>query len=168
MDRLCRLTGCWKANVTTAAYGRGTAPAGGGSGSGDQSRIQCGTPFAGRPVRSQPARMVRSCSWGRPVSVKPNCVRRWRLSCSTAKTPWCALICRSTWKNIRVARLIGAPPGYVGYEEGGLLTEAVRRKPYSVILLDEVEKAHPDVFNILLQVLDDGQLTDGQGRKVDL
>lgn len=66
-----------------------------------------------------------------------------------------------------VARLIGAPPGYVGYEEGGHLTEAVRRKPYSVILLDEVEKAHPDVFNILLQVLDDGQLTDGQGRRVD-
>ena len=66
-----------------------------------------------------------------------------------------------------VARLIGAPPGYVGYEEGGLLTEAVRRKPYSVILLDEVEKAHPDVFNILLQVLDDGRLTDGQGRTVD-
>ena len=66
-----------------------------------------------------------------------------------------------------VARLIGAPPGYVGYEEGGYLTEAVRRKPYSVILMDEVEKAHPDVFNILLQVLDDGQLTDGQGRRVD-
>ncbi|MGR6874096.1 ATP-dependent chaperone ClpB [Pseudomonas sp. HK3] len=66
-----------------------------------------------------------------------------------------------------VARLIGAPPGYVGYEEGGYLTEHVRRKPYSVILLDEVEKAHPDVFNILLQVLDDGQLTDGQGRTVD-
>lgn len=66
-----------------------------------------------------------------------------------------------------VARLIGAPPGYVGYEEGGYLTEAVRRKPYSVLLLDEVEKAHPDVFNILLQVLDDGRLTDGQGRTVD-
>jgi len=66
-----------------------------------------------------------------------------------------------------VARLIGAPPGYVGYEEGGYLTEAVRRKPYSVILLDEVEKAHPDVFNILLQVLEDGRLTDGQGRTVD-
>jgi ATP-dependent Clp protease ATP-binding subunit ClpB len=63
--------------------------------------------------------------------------------------------------------LIGAPPGYVGYEEGGYLTELVRRKPYSVILLDEVEKAHPDVFNILLQVLDDGRLTDGQGRTVD-
>ncbi len=66
-----------------------------------------------------------------------------------------------------VARLIGAPPGYVGYEQGGVLTEAVRRKPYSIILLDEVEKAHPDVFNVLLQVLDDGRLTDGQGRTVD-
>ena len=66
-----------------------------------------------------------------------------------------------------VARLIGAPPGYVGYDEGGYLTEAVRRKPYSVLLLDEIEKAHPDVFNVLLQVLDDGRLTDGQGRTVD-
>ena len=66
-----------------------------------------------------------------------------------------------------VARLIGAPPGYVGYEEGGRLTEAVRRKPYSVILLDEIEKAHRDVFNVLLQVLDDGRLTDGKGRTVD-
>ncbi len=66
-----------------------------------------------------------------------------------------------------VARLIGAPPGYVGYEEGGRLTEAIRRRPYSVVLLDEVEKAHRDVFNVLLQVLDDGRLTDGQGRTVD-
>ena len=66
-----------------------------------------------------------------------------------------------------VARLIGAPPGYVGFEEGGQLTEAVRRRPYSVLLLDEIEKAHPDVFNVLLQLLDDGRLTDGQGRIVD-
>jgi ATP-dependent Clp protease ATP-binding subunit ClpB len=66
-----------------------------------------------------------------------------------------------------VSRLVGAPPGYVGYEEGGQLTEAVRRRPYSVLLLDEIEKAHPDVFNILLQILDDGRLTDGQGRTVD-
>jgi ATP-dependent Clp protease ATP-binding subunit ClpB len=66
-----------------------------------------------------------------------------------------------------VARLIGAPPGYVGYEEGGSLTEAVRRRPYQVVLFDEVEKAHPDVFNVLLQVLDEGRLTDGQGRTVD-
>ena len=66
-----------------------------------------------------------------------------------------------------VSRLIGAPPGYVGYEEGGQLTEAVRRKPYSVILFDEIEKAHPDVFNVLLQVLDDGRITDSQGRTID-
>src|SRR5205085_3115028 len=66
-----------------------------------------------------------------------------------------------------VSRMIGAPPGYVGYDEGGTLTEAVRRKPYSVVLFDEIEKAHPDVFNVLLQVLDDGRLTDGQGRTVD-
>ncbi len=65
-----------------------------------------------------------------------------------------------------VARLIGAPPGYVGYEEGGYLTEAVRRRPYSVLLFDEIEKAHPDVFNVLLQILDDGRLTDGKGRTV--
>ena len=66
-----------------------------------------------------------------------------------------------------VARLIGAPPGYIGYEEGGTLTEAVRRRPYQVVLFDEIEKAHPDIFNILLQVLDEGHLTDGQGRRVD-
>ena len=66
-----------------------------------------------------------------------------------------------------VSRLVGAPPGYVGYEEGGQLTEAVRRRPYSVVLLDEIEKAHPDVFNLLLQVLEDGRLTDSQGRVVD-
>ena len=66
-----------------------------------------------------------------------------------------------------VSRLVGAPPGYVGYDEGGQLTEAVRRRPYSVVLLDEIEKAHPDVFNVLLQLMDDGRLTDGQGRTVD-
>ncbi|HXB71806.1 MAG TPA: AAA family ATPase, partial [Candidatus Acidoferrales bacterium] len=66
-----------------------------------------------------------------------------------------------------VARLIGAPPGYVGYEEGGQLTETVRRRPYAVVLFDEIEKAHHDVFNVMLQVLDDGRLTDGQGRTVD-
>jgi ATP-dependent Clp protease ATP-binding subunit ClpB len=66
-----------------------------------------------------------------------------------------------------VSRLVGAPPGYVGYDEGGQLTEAVRRRPYTVVLLDEIEKAHPDVFNVLLQVMDDGRLTDGQGRTVD-
>lgn len=66
-----------------------------------------------------------------------------------------------------VSRLIGSPPGYVGYDEGGQLTKAVRQKPYSVVLFDEIEKAHPDVFNVLLQILEEGHLTDGQGRKVD-
>jgi ATP-dependent Clp protease ATP-binding subunit ClpB len=66
-----------------------------------------------------------------------------------------------------VARLIGAPPGYVGYDEGGYLTEAVRRRPYSVVLFDEIEKAHPEVFNVLLQILDDGRMTDGHGKTVD-
>src|SRR5205823_5414513 len=66
-----------------------------------------------------------------------------------------------------VSRLIGAPPGYVGYEEGGQLTEQVRRRPYAVVLFDEIEKAHPDVFNVLLQMMDDGRLTDGKGRTVD-
>ena len=66
-----------------------------------------------------------------------------------------------------ISRMIGSPPGYVGYEQGGALTESVRRKPYQIILLDEIEKAHPDVYNVLLQLLDDGRLTDGQGRTVD-
>ena len=78
-----------------------------------------------------------------------------------------ALTCQNTWKNFAASRLNGAPPGYVGYDEGGELTEKVRNKPYSVLLFDEVEKAHPDIFNILLQVLDDGVLTDSRGRKVD-
>src|SRR6185295_12814033 len=70
-------------------------------------------------------------------------------------------------EKFNVSRLVGAPPGYVGYEEGGTLTEAIRRRPYAVILFDEIEKAHPDVFNILLQILDEGRLTDGKGRTVD-
>ena len=77
------------------------------------------------------------------------------------------MICLNIWKNIQHPVLVGSPPGYVGYEEGGQLTEKVRRKPYSVVLLDEIEKAHPDVFNILLQVLEDGRLTDSKGRTVD-
>ena len=82
-------------------------------------------------------------------------------------TRWCASTCREYMEKHAVARLIGAPPGYVGYDEGGQLTEPVRRRPYSVVLFDEIEKAHPDVFNVLLQVLDDGRLTDGKGRTVD-
>jgi ATP-dependent Clp protease ATP-binding subunit ClpB len=110
---------------------------------------------------------ARSCSWARPASARPSCARRWPSSCSTATDAMVRIDMSEFMEKHAVARLIGAPPGYVGYEEGGYLTEAVRRRPYSVILLDEVEKAHPDVFNVLLQVLDDGRLTDGQGRTVD-
>ena len=78
-----------------------------------------------------------------------------------------ASICRNTWRSTRCRRLIGSPPGYVGYDEGGQLTTAVRQRPYSVVLFDEIEKAHPDVFNILLQILEEGRLTDAQGRMVD-
>ena len=90
-----------------------------------------------------------------PVWAKPNWPRPWPSSSLTTNRPWCASTCPNTWKNTPWARLIGAPPGYVGYEEGGYLTEAVRRRPYSVILFDEIEKAHPDVFNVLLQILDE-------------
>jgi ATP-dependent Clp protease ATP-binding subunit ClpB len=121
--------------------------------------------------------MVPSCSWDLPASARPSLGPT-----GVGKTELCKALASFLFDTeesmIRidmsefmekhsVARLIGAPPGYVGYEEGGYLTEAVRRKPYSVILLDEIEKAHPDVFNVLLQVLDDGRMTDGQGRTVD-
>ena len=98
--------------------------------------------------------------------VRLNWLGHWRKPCLAVKMPLYAWICRSTWKNMPFQD-DWISPGYVGYDEGGQLTERVRRKPYSVILLDEIEKAHPDVFNILLQVLEDGRLTDGQGRTVD-
>ncbi len=108
----------------------------------------------------------RSCSSARPVSARPSSRRGWRTSCSTTNAHGAHRHSEYSEKH-SVARLVGAPPGYVGYESGGQLTEAVRRRPYTVVLFDEVEKAHPDVFDILLQVLDDGRLTDGQGRTVD-
>jgi ATP-dependent Clp protease ATP-binding subunit ClpB len=122
---------------------------------------------AGPASPTPTGRPGRSSSSGRPVSARPSSPSRSPTSSSTTSAPWCASTCRSTAERHAVARLIGAPPGYVGYDEGGQLTEAVRRRPYSVVLLDEVEKAHPETFDILLQVLDDGRLTDGQGRTVD-
>ena len=127
------------------------------------------TPSAARApafrIRAGPT--ARSCSSDPPASARPSCARRWRISCSTPRSRMVRIDMSEFMEKHSVARLIGAPPGYVGYEEGGYLTEAIRRRPYAVILLDEVEKAHPDVFNVLLQVLDDGRLTDGQGRTVD-
>ena len=117
------------------------------------------------PTRT--GRSARSCSSARPASARPSWPGRSPSSCSTTSGRWCASTWASTWRSTRSAASSARLPGYVGYDEGGQLTEAVRRRPYSVVLLDEIEKAHPDVFNVLLQVLDDGRLTDGQGRTVD-
>ena len=100
-------------------------------------------------------------------AARPSLPRHWPKRCLTTSAIMVRIDMTEYMEKFSVSRLIGAPPGYVGYEEGGQLTEAVRRKPYSVVLFDEVEKAHPDVFNILLQVLDDGRITDSQGRTVD-
>jgi hypothetical protein len=108
-----------------------------------------------------------SSSWAPPAWARPSWPAPWPSSSSTTRRPWSASTCRSTWRSTPVSRLIGAPPGYIGYDEGGQLTEAIRRRPYAVVLFDEIEKAHPDVFNVLLQVLEDGRLTDGKGRTVD-
>ena len=113
------------------------------------------------------ARPARSFSSARPAWERPRPRGRWPSSCSTTNGRMVRLDMSEYMEKHSVARMIGAPPGYVGYEEGGQLTEAVRRRPYSVILFDEIEKAHPDVFNVLLQILDDGRLTDSQGRLVD-
>lgn len=113
-------------------------------------------------ARPGQADRAASCSWARRAWARRSWRRSWLWSCSTTRSTSCASTCRSTWRALGVAAG-GAPPGYVGYEEGGELTEAVRRRPYNVILLDEIEKAHPDVWNLFLQVFDDGRLTDQAG-----
>lgn len=102
-----------------------------------------------------------------PASAKPSCARRWPRNCSARRDCMIRLDMSEYMEKHTVSRLVGSPPGYVGYDEGGQLTEKIRRKPYSVVLFDEIEKAHPDVFNMLLQILEDGILTDAQGRRVD-
>ena len=118
-------------------------------------------------VRSRTGRTARSCSSGPTGVGKTELCKALAEFLFDSEDHLIRIDMSEFMEKHSVARLIGAPPGYVGYEEGGYLTEAVRRKPYSVILLDEIEKAHPDVFNVLLQVLDDGRMTDGQGRTVD-
>ena len=124
-------------------------------------------PRARRAAGSRTARSAASCSSARPASARPSSRARSPSSCSTTSRRWCASTCPSTRRSTRCRGMIGAPPGYVGYEEAGQLTEAVRRRPYAVVLFDEIEKAHPEVLNVLLQLLDDGRLTDGKGRTVD-
>ena len=121
---------------------------------------------AGPGLRTQGDPLAALCSWAQPVSVRLSWLVPWLGSCLTMRT-LVRLDMSEYQERHTVSRLIGAPPGYIGYEEGGQLTEAIRRRPYRVILLDEIEKAHPEVFNTLLQLLDDGRLTDGHGRTVD-
>ena len=134
---------------------------------GGTGRVRRGAAHARRasPTRTGPP--ARSSSSARPASARPSWPRRSPTSSSTTSGRMVRIDMSEYGEKHSVARLVGAPPGYVGYEEGGQLTEAVRRRPYTVVLLDEVEKAHPEVFDVLLQVLDDGRLTDGQGRTVD-
>ena len=131
----------------------------------DQGGQQGDPPHPGRP-EGPCARPARSSSSAPRASGRPSSPRRSPSSCSATRTRSCSSTCPSTWRSTRQpADRIAS--GYVGYEEGGQLTEAVRRKPFSVILFDEIEKAHPDVFNTLLQILEDGRLTDSQGHQVD-
>ena len=113
------------------------------------------------------ARSVHLFSSGLPASAKPKLARALAEFLFDDENAMIRIDMSEYMEKHTVARLIGAPPGYVGYEEGGQLSEAVRRRPYRVVLFDEIEKAHHDVFNVLLQVLDDGRITDGQGRTVD-
>ena len=117
--------------------------------------------------RTQNARSAPSSFWGRPGVGKTELAKALAEFLFNNENSMVRIDMSEYQERHTVSRLVGAPPGYVGYEESGQLTEAVRRKPYSVVLLDEIEKAHPDVFNILLQVLDDGRLTDNKGRTVD-
>ena len=136
-------------------------------GRGDQGARTLDSPQPRGPQGSAIVRSARSSSPDRPASERRSSRARWRSSCSPIRAALIRVDMSEYMEKFSVSRLIGAPPGYVGYEDSGTLTKAVRRKPYSVVLLDEIEKAHPDVFNILLQVLDEGHLTDNYGRVID-
>ena len=143
------------------------ARAGGRPGRGGRGGRQRDPALARRPAATRTARSARSCSSARPGVGKTELARALADYLFDDERAVVRIDMSEYQERHTVSRLVGAPPGYVGYEEGGQLTEAVRRRPYSVVLLDEMEKAHGDVFNILLQLLDDGRLTDGQGRTVD-
>ena len=150
-----------------AQDGGGAPRAGQGSGRGDHDGRQGRPPRAGRPEGSAAPDRLASSSSGPTGVGKTELVRALAEFMFGSEESMIKIDMSEFMERHSVARLVGAPPGYIGYEEGGQLTEAVRRKSYSVVLLDEIEKAHPEVFNILLQIMDDGRLTDAKGRKVD-
>ena len=148
-------------------HGTDTAAARRRAGRSGRRRLRCGPPQAG-PGSMRPADpSAPSSSWGPTGTGKTELCKALAEFLFSTEDAMVRIDMSEYMEQHAVARLIGAPPGYVGYEQGGRLTEAVRRRPYSVVLFDEMEKAHPDVSNILLQVLDDGRLTDGHGRTVD-
>ena len=128
--------------------------------------MRCGAPGPDLQDPNRPARLLSSSS-GPPGVGKTELTKALARFLFDDDNAMVRLDMSEYMEKHAVSRMIGAPPGYVGYDQGGALTEAVRRRPYQIVLFDEVEKAHPDVFNVLLQVLDDGRLTDGQGRTVD-
>ena len=154
-------------DAEAAARGRRAAQARDLAGQGDLGPGPRHPPLACRLEESRTGPSARSCSSDRPASARPKSRAPWRSSCSAREKSLIRFDMSEFMEKHSVSKLIGSPPGYVGYEEGGQLTERVKRSPYSVVLLDEIEKAHPDVFNILLQVFEDGQLTDGLGNTVD-
>ena len=138
-----------------------------GPGRGHRGRVATPSAARGPGSRTRAGRSARSSSWAPPAWARPSWRGRSPQFLFDDEHAMTRIDMSEYMEKYSVSRLIGAPPGYVGYDEGGQLTEAVRRRPYQVVLLDEIEKAHPDVFNVLLQVLDDGRLTDGQGRTVN-
>ena len=157
LDRRARVAGSWRARSTSSSASRTCCTSGWSARTRRSPRwpTPSAAPGPACPTRTGPS--ARSCSSAPPGWAKPSWPRRSPTSSSMTSGRWCASTCPSTWRSTPCRRLIGAPPGYVGYDQGGQLTEAVRRRPYSVLLLDEVEKAHPDVFNVLLQLMDDGR-----------
>ena len=134
---------------------------------GDQADQPGRPPQPGRPEGPEAADRLLHLRRARPASARRCSPRRWPSSCSATPTRLIQIDMSEYMEKHNVSRLIGAPPGYVGYEEGGQLTEKIRRRPYAVVLLDEIEKAHPDVYNMLLQIMEEGRLTDSFGRNVD-
>ena len=167
LDRRSGHQAARRRNAEAAAPGRGAAPARDRPGRSRHRRGRGRDPRALRVEGSQPARSAASSSSGPTGVGKTELARALAEFLFDDEHAMIRIDMSEYQEKHTVARLIGAPPGYVGYEEGGQLTEAVRRRPYSVVLFDEIEKAHHDVFNVMLQVLDDGRLTDGQGRTVD-
>ena len=167
VDRRARHRGSWRARCTSSSTSRTCCTSGSSARTRRSPRWPTPSAAAAPACPTPTGRSARSSSSARPASARPSSPAALAEFLFDDERAMVRIDMSEYMEKHSVSRLIGAPPGYVGYDEGGQLTEAVRRRPYAVVLLDEIEKAHPDVFNVLLQLLDDGRLTDGQGRTVD-